>query len=307
MKKGLLLIFAFISLHSLAQSVWIKDNAMWHYKYINFGTPGSGYIKIWDDGDVVIHNKVCSNLKAQRHHFMNWGPQQEMTEFVSSYIEAAVYVSNDTVFYWDQDHFSVLYDFSAQVNDHWLLQTGADTTINSCNDTSMAVVHAVGTINLDGQNYTELVLGASNGSGVYLAGRANARFGSSQAYLLPFPTNCNSTIVEFDAVSLVCFQDDELYYNPTGETCEYYLSVNNRVKITVSVFPNPSVGKFELLSEIPLKKIKVMNVLGAVLKEFDSNLTLTEIDLSEMPQGTYYLNIEDSNGGQTVKPVQLLK
>lgn len=307
MKRGLLFIFAVISLQSLAQSIWVKDNAVWHYKYFNYGTPGEGYIKLWDDGDVIIQNKVCSNLKAQRHHFMNWGPQQEMTEFVTTYFQAPVYVSNDTVFYWDQDHFSVLYDFSAQVNDRWVLQSGADTTISSCNDTSMTIVHGVGTIHLDGVNYRQLTLGASVGSGVYLAGRANSRFGASDTYLLPFPTNCNSEIVEYDVVFFCSFQDDELYYNASGETCEYSLGVDEAMKNKVSVFPNPTAGKLELLSDVPLKTIRVTNVLGARLKEFSTGLTLTQIDLSELPQGTYYLNIEDVEGRKTVKRVQHVK
>lgn len=29
-----------------------------------------------------------------------------------------------------------------------------------------------------------------------------------------------------------------------------------------------------------------------------------EIDLSELPSGTYYLNIENSDGKQVIKPIQ---
>lgn len=306
MKKILLIVFVFVSLSALSQSsVWVKENAVWHYKYFNYGTPGSGYIKIWDAGDVVIQNKVCSDLRAERHHFMPWGPQSVMTEFVMGYIGAAVYVSNDTVFYWDQDHFSVLYDFSAQVNDQWLLQTGADTTLTLCNDTSICIVQSVGTVNIEGTNYRQLVLGSSPDAGVYLAAKANERFGASQAYLFPFPTHCSSEIIEYDVVMFICFQDDEIYYNPTGEACEYYLGLDDHEKARVSVFPNPSQGTIELLSYVPLKSIKVLNSIGAILKEIHTDLTLKEIDLSELPQGTYYLNIENQNGEQVIKPIQL--
>ncbi|WP_341906222.1 hypothetical protein [Fluviicola taffensis] len=41
------------------------------------------------------------------------------------------------------------------------------------------------------------------------------------------------------------------------------------------------------------------------MKEFDANLTLTEIDLTELPQGTYYLKIENSNGAHSIKPIQI--
>ena len=65
---------------------------------------------------------------------------------------------------------------------------------------------------------------------------------------------------------------------------------------SVSIFPNPSQGKIELLSEVPIKKIRVTNLLGAALKELDSNLTFIETDLSELPQGTYYLTIQNASG-----------
>ncbi len=63
-------------------------------------------------------------------------------------------------------------------------------------------------------------------------------------------------------------------------------------KAGFSVFPNPSEGKIEI------------NVPGTTLKEFKTNLTLMEIDLSELPSGTYYLNIENSDGKQVIKPIQ---
>jgi hypothetical protein len=73
-----------------------------------------------------------------------------LVEIVTDYIGGYVYVSNDTVYHWDDDHFSVLYDFSAMMNDTWVLHNG-DSTFG-CNDTSLCVVQSAGTINLGGQN-----------------------------------------------------------------------------------------------------------------------------------------------------------
>jgi hypothetical protein len=139
----------------------------------------------------------------------------------------------------------------------------------------------------------------------YVAGKVNSRFGPSEAYLLPLYRNCDSTFVEFDQISFICFEDDSLYYNPTNEACAYYLGLNESQLNKVSVFPNPSSGKIELLSEIPLKTVQVVNLLGSKMKEFNVNLTMQQIDLSDLPQGTYYLNIENSNGEQIIKPIQL--
>lgn len=302
MKNKLLLIFALISFSGMSQStIWTKGNAVWHYKYHNIS---SGYIKVWEDGQTTIQNHVCTILKAEKHEFFITGPSGSMAENVVDYIGATVYTSNDTVYYWDTDHFSVLYDFSAQANDQWLMQTGGNPAFG-CNDTSVCIVQSVGSVTIGGQNYPELTLAPASDAAFHVSGKVNARFGASQAYLLPFGRACDSTIVEWDNITFICFQDDSLYYNPTGESCEYSLGLNESVKNAVSVFPNPSQGKIELLSDIPLKNIRVMSVTGAVLKEIPTNVTLKEIDLSELPQGTYYLNIENANGEKVTKPVQL--
>lgn len=303
MKKSLLFIFAIISLSSIAQStIWTKGNAVWHYRF--YSVTENGYIKVWENGDTILLGKQCTKIKAERHGFMVTGPSGNLFEITSGYIGGIIYTSNDTVYHWDTDHFSVLYDFSATMNDTWVLHDGVSAA--GCNDTSICVVQSAGTVNLGGQNYPELTLSFAPDAERYVSGKVNSRFGPSEAYLLPFYRNCDSSIVEFDQISFICFEDDSLYYNPNNQACEYYLGLNETEMSKVSVFPNPSQGKIELLSDIPLKTIQVMNVLGTVLKEIRSNLTLTEIDLSELPQGTYYLNIENSNGERMVKPVQLL-
>lgn len=300
MKNKLLIVFILLAFSGFSQSIWTKGNAVWHYRL--YGGQW-GYVKVWENGDTILAGKQCTKLKAEAHTLMLAGPQPGEMEYISDYIGGAVYTSNDTVYYWDQDHFSVLYDFSAQVNDEWLLQTGGNPGFD-CNDTSVSIVESVGTINLGGQNYPELTVGNSSDAAFYINGKANARFGAL-GYLFPLKRSCNDSIAGWDLLSFVCFEDDSLYYNPTGEACYFTLGTNEPGLKKVSVFPNPSSGKIELLSEVPLKQIRVMSVMGSVLKEVQTDLTLKEIDLSELPQGTYYLDIENRNGERVVKPVQL--
>lgn len=301
MKNKLLIVFILLAFSGFSQSVWTKGNAVWHYYYS--GGILEGYVKVWESGDTILSGKQCVKLKAEGHGVALAGPQAGQYEFLFDYIGGAVYTSNDMVYYWDHDHFSVLYDFSAQVNDEWLLQTGGNPDYG-CNDTSVSVVESVGTINIDGQDYPELTLGNSSDAAFYINGKANARFGSL-GYLFPLPRNCDSSLLSAEHLHLICFEDDSLYYNPTGEACYFTLGMNEPGLKKVSVFPNPSSGKIELLSEVPLKQIRVMSVMGSVLKEVQTDLTLKEIDLSELPQGTYYLDIENRNGERVVKPVQL--
>lgn len=301
MKKQLLIIFALISFSGMSQSNWIKENAVWHFQYSNIS---NGWIKVWDDGDTVVQNITCTKLKSKKHEFFITGPDGGMMETESDYIDGIIYYQNDTVFYWDYNHFSVLYDFNALTGDSWILHHSAAPSFG-CNDTSICQVTNVDNVVLGGNSYKQLYLSPSSDANVQVNGNVNARFGTIGSYILPFGRSCDGTIVEFDQISLICFQDDSLYYNPTGGACEYYLGLNESAKTLISVFPNPSSGKIELLSDVPLTQIKVMNVLGVVLKKVDTEFTMKEIDLSELPQGTYYLDIENQNGEKIVKTIQL--
>lgn len=305
MKKQLLIIFTLIGFSGFSQSpVWTKGNAVWHYGFTNVAE--SGYAKLWEAGDTTVQGIQCTKIVGERHSFMLSGPNGPLFESTTPLPTGIVYASNDTVFYWDgyANQFFVLYDFSAQVSDQWLLQTGVAN--HGCNDTSICVVDAANPVSMNGQNAIELTVSPTSDSPSEVIGHINSRFGATGCYLFPFPRWCdNQGALDIDMVHFLCFQDDSLYYNPSGGACEYYLGLDE-VKLTqVSVFPNPSSGKIELLSETSLKTVRVMNLLGAVLKEVNSELTLQEIDLSDLPQGTYYLNIENSNGEHAVKRIQL--
>lgn len=306
MKNTVLIVLLLISFCGMSQSNWIKENAVWHYKYFNPSMPGYGYIKVWDNGDTTIQNIVCTKLKAVKHAFEPINANWDLTEFVSNYESGIVYYSNDTVYRWNGNEFKMMYDFSAQTGNSWNLHTGTNMPFG-CGDTSRLIVNSVGSVNLGGNSYNELNVSSTDSSHYFISGKINARFGPSQNYLFPWTKACtNQGAYDVDQITFVCFEDDSLYYNPTGEACEYYLGLDESTRNSVSLFPNPSKGKIELLSDIPLKSIKVINIVGATLKEIRTDLTLKEIDLSELPQGTYYLEIENKAGARTVKTVQLL-
>jgi hypothetical protein len=302
-----IITFFFLSLFtsSFAQSsIWTKGNAVWHYRFWNVAE--NGYTKLWEAGDTTLLGQNCKKINGERHSFMMTGPNpgDPLFESTQPFLGGIVYTSNDTVYYWVNDHFNILYVFSAQVNEQWILHTGSSDF--SCNDTSICMVQSVGTLSLNGYPSIELTVSETSDSYMHLIAKVNSRFGSMATYLLPFPRRCDTQgALDIDQVSFLCFEDDSLYYNPTGGACEYYLGLEESKLGNVSVFPNPSTGKIELLSDVSLNQVQVMSVLGTTLKVFHPHVTLAEIDLSELPRGTYYLTIENLNGDKVVKAIQL--
>ena len=76
--------------------------------------------------------------------------------------------------------------------------------------------------------------------------------------------------------------------------------ISSSIYKQIDVFPNPSTGVFNISSKttaIENFNIKVYNLVGEVVyNENTTNTTNTSIDLSQLPVGTYVLNIETSNG-----------
>lgn len=71
--------------------------------------------------------------------------------------------------------------------------------------------------------------------------------------------------------------------------------INN---IDLSLYPNPSGGKFTISSNSPISSIEVYNLLGdQIYSDFTVNRqTPQEIDLSNSPKGIYCVKIQDGMG-----------
>lgn len=72
------------------------------------------------------------------------------------------------------------------------------------------------------------------------------------------------------------------------------------------IFPNPTSGILNILSkgniEI-IESISISNVLGDILKETKVNMSSSEIDMSNLQKGLYFINIKSGNSQKTVKVI----
>lgn len=310
MKKTLFFIFALASLPAFSQSTnWIKGHAVWNYERFSPGITGS--LRIETMNDTLIQGQTCQKLKCDSHTKMNTGPNGSFVHLISTEYQF-IYFEQDTVWYWKNNAFQVLYDFTASAGNVRLMEPGYEN--QDCNDSSYLFTDNVFASNLSGTSATFYEVRDSSSNSILHGGMINSRFGMMSTdfgfshNFFPSQQWCSQTPNEGTMYKLLCFEDDSLFYNPWNVDCDYYtyLAVDELSTTSkITVFPNPSAGKIELLSDVPLKSIQVMNVIGATLMEVKPNQAVTEIDLSELPQGTYYLHLEDSNNERSVKPVQV--
>lgn len=76
-------------------------------------------------------------------------------------------------------------------------------------------------------------------------------------------------------------------------------------KDRLSVFPNPSEGKFRISNDAGIQQIIVYNMLGKqiYLKTNSDQEKLNEIDLTKFPKGVYFIEVNDGRKTRTKKIV----
>ena len=76
----------------------------------------------------------------------------------------------------------------------------------------------------------------------------------------------------------------------------------NSLDNSISVFPNPSKGKFNIeLSHAT--EVRITNALGVIVKTQDCIAGKNQISLNEAPNGLYFVQIQDNNNTLTTKVI----
>lgn len=68
------------------------------------------------------------------------------------------------------------------------------------------------------------------------------------------------------------------------------------------VYPNPSSANIFLEADFPIEQVQLVNSLGKVV--FESKIEIESVDLSSLPSGLYFLQIDSPNGRVTQKVVR---
>jgi hypothetical protein len=295
MKTTLTAAFIFITF-ALFSQVWVNSNPVWHY---NFWTIGEyGFIKIEQTGDTVLNGETCQKLTGIKHAFFMTGPNGNIAHVASDFDQWYTRASNDTVYYWDEDHFNVLYDFSAAEGDSWLIEDG--TSWLECNDSSYTKVESVGTVNLNGEQAIQLNLVDSVGGSYGIQGPVNSHFGAMGGFLFPTGRSCDSTIiVEWYFFDFCSFQDDSLTYNPSGEDCEYLLTHLGLVEnngFAGALAPNPANDVLHLTLPEGNATYNITTLTGQVMETGMLTEQTSDLNISALSEGIYVLQLIGQNG-----------
>lgn len=226
LKKLLIVFLISITSAAVTAQVWGHPGATWHYSYGLF-SGGLSTIEYTSDATILGYpsqqlNVVNQDIYPQPDGTTVLGPSYNLTYFTR--------YSGDSVFWYAEGEFHLLYDFGASIGDSWALHETV-TPMFSCDPTSVIEVTDTGTLTFNGMTLRYIDLNYVQG-GFGMSGRAVERIGMIDAnnpemgYLFPMNQNCDpNQIVDFNLYNFSCYQDNAFgLYNVTNQDCDYLVT-----------------------------------------------------------------------------------
>lgn len=305
MKKIILAVYVFLSLECCGQ-VWVEKGAVWHYDWWTIGS--GGFDKITYTGDTVIGNKTCQTLLKVRYTFFGTPDGGIAGGLPDTLGKEYTHVSGDTVFYFVNNKFSVLYNFGAKSGDSWDL--GIDTSFAKCSK-SIAIVDSTGTMVINHKTYRWISISAKTESSVTLLGKAVEHIGSIGSYLLPQYNYCDNQLWEPYFFTFHCFEDNTFeLYNPTSYKCEYLLDrvgLTNPLLNVIEFFPNPVSDAITIKpGGFTIQKLEIFDNTGKPVISQQSTPFTGQVIVTGLKSGLYFIHIiDDKNQPHITKFIKL--
>jgi len=296
--KKLVLLFILTSLTFIYTNgqVRFEDDAVWHY---DFYVSGSGFYKIELRPDTLIQNKNCQKYLIKKYTFYQQSGGIYLQGPIIDFPHEYTYTSGDTVFYYKNDKFYTLFNFSANVGDEWIIND-EPIPFPSCDSISRVEVIDTGEIEINGVSHRKVLLHTIEGSPMGIDGWIVENIGPIGAqYLFPTGRNCNdSTIICFEQHSFKCFQDSLVgLFNPSGIECEYLLNhvgIGEKENQIFQVYPNPTSDFINIeFREIGEYQLTLFNHNGKIIISEKLSKMKERINLTGFTNGVYTLRIEN--------------
>jgi len=212
-----------------------------------------------------------------------------------------VYEENGKVFWWNKrlGKFTVLYDFSAEVGDEWIIEVGDETIITRVYDSEIQYINGI--------PYKKLTIADQDN---VFSGNLLSTIGHMTSF---FPERLMTRGKGYRVDGLRCYWvEDELVFYQGNENCDaIYAELHNGVgedgpstgSGTLTVYPNPANSV--LFVRLPQcdsptadkTEYRITNLMGQALLSGRIDAENQQIDISALPAGMYFISV----GGQTVK------
>ncbi|MDD3877032.1 MAG: T9SS type A sorting domain-containing protein [Bacteroidales bacterium] len=306
MKK---LIFIFIFLPAIVQSQnWYPIGATWYFNYQEMLLfPAHGYNKYTVVSDTVVDSMPSKLITKEVVNYLG------DTLSVSSLI---VREENSKVYYYNNNAFKLMYDFTLNVGDTLAI----DLNSIVCDSVSPLTVDSVNNININGINLEVQYITCIYHNSIYFGGQSDTtsykiieRVGNVGGKNIFFNPICGGAD-EFIWSGLRCYNDYSFSYK--GDPSYTYpcdtLINGNTINISklvkdanfVEIFPNPSSDFINVTSDYDIKNIEVYNICGKIVSCFQPDNKDFTVNIKTYPIGVYYFFVTINNFSQNITKVK---
>ena len=310
MKKIFYFLVIFMSLNLCKAQDWAPVGAKWYYDgFGGIGYPDSNNNIVWtydyhlfeSVGDTIINSQLSRIISYNWYH--SGGT-------IIKYPNEYMYSDNGKVYFYRYGKFNLLYDFTAQAGDT-ISVTDPEFSIDNPDTISRIVIDSVKYMvdvlqpgMLDSVSYGLDSLKVFYSHGVFIQDsiqtlEAGLRFKGPIIENIGctewiFPVGMYGFGQPEDIGPLRCYSDSSKIFKWFLGQCDFWIDNSTGINSTIihlnneiSIFPNPTTGKFTLSTSEKIETIEIYNLLGD--KIFYSATIQFEIDLSNQPSGIYFL------------------
>ncbi len=256
--------------------------AIWHYTQRTINPDLTSFKTIESISDTSINGIQCRKMIEVERYL-------DTTNVIYHYM----YSENDSVFFFAENDFHLLYDFGANTGDTIILDY-----FSTYDGTPLKmIIDSTGTIMVNNQEREIQYITCGDGMVIEFGHHVIEGIGNTS---FMFPTLDGS----LDG-PLRCYQDNntDLFLNPfhpnygwNHQDCEEIITGIEEIKSTenVSVFPNPTKNIISIKNIDRETAYKIFNINGKIIIRgiiSESN----EINIKEFSKGIYFIELENEN------------
>lgn len=287
MKRTILITLTLCSLMAVGQD-FAPIGAVWYYNQGTINPDLNTYKTFESILDTTINGIDCRKIIESERYI-------EIEKTVNHYM----YEKNDSVFFYADNQFNLLYDFGAKKGDTIILEY-----FDTQDGKLKLIIDSVSTIDINGLERKIQYVTSGDGISIEFANEIIEGIGSSHFL---FPTYDNS-----QNGKLRCYEDNiiGLFKNPffyggvySGE-CDFITNIiDKKYKSQLEIYPNPFSNNIEIVGLQDNTYYSIISLNGSIVMK--SKISPNDkIDLTPLEKGVYFIQIFE---GEQIKTGKIIK
>lgn len=286
--------FAQENKQSQANRTWPQLGATWHYSYDNFST--TGFVQIECIGDTTLID-IGTSREYQNCKILS--KTINTYDYISGNYNSGligneyIWTNEDSVFIYRHNKFYVLYHFSAEVGDEWIIP---ETYFAGCDTIGHIVVTGKGDTLIHSEILRYIDVIPKESSNWSIRGKVIEKIGPIEWYMFPEAEGCIADL--FEGGLFRCFKDGFFeFQSGIAPYCDYIVSTSeNFSEKKINIYPNPAMNTLWVqFTDTENAYVIISDLYGREVCRSNIIEDLTKIDVSKLSGGLYTVMITDNN------------